>query len=99
MTDLEIIEMAKDGCGPLSAEEVDRLIALARAGAAVQPRPISEAPNCEFHHLWFWWPDTEEWADGALIEQIHGAPKVWYRHGHPAPALPTHFLLKSALPR
>ena len=48
MTDDEFIKMAADALEEcmnveLTDGEIDRLIALARIGAAVQPRPISEA--------------------------------------------------------
>lgn len=43
MTDLEIVELAKDGCGQLNEEDFDRLIALARDG--IKWREAQNAKN------------------------------------------------------
>lgn len=96
----EFRELARTGKGEVnfSAADMRDLCDLALIGAAVKPRPIEEAPLSLHADCWFWWPDHNEWATGALIVQSHGAAPVWYRWGHPAGCSPTHFVRRSALP-
>lgn len=71
MTDDELIERFSkflfwEGIEGFKASEAGRLIVLARIGAAVKPRPISEALN-----KWVDWPEYVYTLNGATLLVSH----------------------------
>lgn len=116
MTDEELITKAWANCGAdMTREEFRRLIALARVGLAVQPRPIAEAPKDEYYQAMIY--GGEYMATAETFETWRpmgedGTFAMWNHHrqrweqdcsldGYEEYNVyrPTHFIPLSALPK